>query len=39
LRNLPSAGTGGNLQGRIWADVKKVNGGSAEPLSNKPVAR
>lgn len=32
LRNLPPAGTGGNLHGRIWLDVKKVEGGSAEPL-------
>lgn len=34
MRNLPPVGTGGNLQGRIWIDVKKVNGGSAEPLPN-----
>ncbi len=34
LRNLPPSGTGGNLQGRIWIDVKKVSGGSAEPFPN-----
>ena len=34
LRNLPPDGTGGNLQGRIWIDVRKVHGGSAEPFPN-----
>lgn len=31
LRNLPAPGTGGNLQGHIWADLKA---GSATPLPN-----
>lgn len=30
LRNLPPAGAGGNLQGRIWADLKQRGG--ATPL-------
>ncbi len=37
MRNLPLAGTGGNLQGRIWLDVKKMSGGSAEPLPDVKV--
>jgi hypothetical protein len=31
LRNLPPAGTGGNLRGSIWADLR---GGGATPLPN-----
>ncbi|MBX7173851.1 MAG: carboxypeptidase-like regulatory domain-containing protein [Pyrinomonadaceae bacterium] len=34
LRNLPPIGTGGNLEGRIWLDNKKMYGGGAKPLSN-----
>ena len=34
LRNLPPAGTGGNLRGRIWADLR---GGGATPLPNVKV--
>ena len=37
LRNLPAAGTGGNLRGRIWVDVKEIDGGSAKPLPNVKV--
>ena len=37
LRNLPPAGTGGSLRGRIWVDVKKLRGGSADPLSGVSV--
>ena len=34
LRNLPPPGVGGNLQGRIWADLRK---GGATPLPNVKV--
>jgi hypothetical protein len=34
LRNLPAPGTGGNLQGHIWADLKA---GGATPLPNVKV--
>ncbi len=34
LRNLPAPGTGGNLQGKIWADLKA---GGATPLPNVKV--
>jgi hypothetical protein len=34
LRNLPAPGTGGTLQGRIWADLKK---GGPTPLPNVKV--
>lgn len=34
LRNLPPAGTGGNLRGSVWADIKAASGGSAAPLPN-----
>ncbi|HVG32218.1 MAG TPA: SpaA isopeptide-forming pilin-related protein [Pyrinomonadaceae bacterium] len=34
LRNLPAAGTGGNLQGSIWADLRE---GGATPLPNVKV--
>lgn len=33
LRNLPAPGTGGNLQGKIWADSKKMSGDGAESLA------
>ncbi len=33
LRNLPAPGTGGNLQGRIWVDSRKLTGGGAESLA------
>jgi hypothetical protein len=35
LRNLPPPGTGGHLQGRIWADLRA---GGATPLSNVKVS-
>lgn len=34
LRNIPPAGTGGNLRGRIWADLRA---GGATPLPNLKV--
>jgi len=35
LRNIPPAGTGGNLRGRIWADLRAGSG--ATPLPNLKV--
>ena len=37
LKNLPAAGSGGTIRGRIWLDVKKVEGGSAEVISGVTV--